>query len=149
MLALGFLDAGSIFSLDSTVTITGASYDASVDEANTLRRAIGRKLVFETGIWKDNVMQTVEAEVLGVEPELYRMPDGTLSFQRPGRPRYPCRPRADRAHAQPQRPQHRGSRITPAGVVQRWRGVGRELRGRSWPRVGPGRGAGRDPARGA
>jgi hypothetical protein len=86
----GFLDAGSIFSLDSTVTITGASYDASVDEANTLRRAIGRKLVFDTGIWKDNVMQTVEAEVLGVEPELYRMPDGTLSFQRPGRPRYPA-----------------------------------------------------------
>ena len=86
----GFLDPGSIFSLDSTVTITGASYDASVDEANTLRRAIGRKLVFDTGIWKDSVMQTVEAEVLGVEPELYRMPDGTLSFQRPGRPRYPA-----------------------------------------------------------
>ena len=75
--AAGFLDAGSIFPLDSAVTITGASYDASVDEANTLRRAIGRKLVFETGVWKDGVMQTVEAEVLGVEPELYRMGDGT------------------------------------------------------------------------
>lgn len=88
-LALGFLDAGSIFSLDSALTIVGASYDASVDEANTMRRAIGRKLVFETGVWKDSVMETVEAEVLGVEPELFRMPDGTISFQRPGRPRYP------------------------------------------------------------
>ena len=88
--ASGFLDAGSVFSLDSAVTITGATYDASVDEANTLRRAIGRKLVWETGVWKDDAMQTVEAEVLGVEPELYRMPDGTLSFQRPGRPRYPA-----------------------------------------------------------
>jgi hypothetical protein len=88
--AAGFLEPGSIFSLDSAVTITGASYDASVDEANTLRRAIGRKLVFETGAWKDGVMQTVEAEVLGVEPELYRMADGTMSFQRPGRPRYPA-----------------------------------------------------------
>lgn len=88
-IASGFLAAGSIFSLDSAVTITGATYDAAVDEANTLRRAIGRRLVFETGIVKDGVMQTVEAEVLGVEPELFRMADGTLSFQRPGRPRYP------------------------------------------------------------
>jgi hypothetical protein len=85
----GFLDAGSVFSLDSAVAIMGASYDAAVDEANTLRRAIGRKLVFETYV-KDGVMQTVEAEVLGVEPELYRLPDGTLSFQRPGRARYPA-----------------------------------------------------------
>lgn len=88
-LAFGFLEAGSIFSLDSLVTITGASYDAAVDEANTLRRAIGRRLVFETGAWKDGVAQTVEAEVLGVEPELFRMADGTMSFQRPGRARYP------------------------------------------------------------
>lgn len=88
-LAAGFLEPGSIFSLDSLVTITGASYDVSVDEANTLRRAIGRKLVFETGEWKDGVAQTVEAEVLGVEPELFRMADGTMSFHRPGRPRYP------------------------------------------------------------
>ena len=85
----GFLDAGSVFSLDSAVAIMGASYDAAVDEANTLRRAIGRKLVFETYV-KDGVMQTVEAEVLGVEPELYRLADGTLSFQRPGRARYPA-----------------------------------------------------------
>ena len=85
----GFLDAGSVFSLDSVVAIMGASYDAAVDEANTLRRAIGRKLVFETYV-KDGVMQTVEAEVLSVEPELYRLGDGTLSFQRPGRPRYPA-----------------------------------------------------------
>jgi hypothetical protein len=89
-LASGFLAAASIFSLDSAVTITGATYDAAVDEANTLRRAIGRKLVWETGVWKDDAMQTVEAEVLGVEPELFRMADGTLSFQRPGRPRYPA-----------------------------------------------------------
>lgn len=88
-LALGFLDPGSIFSLDSTVSLMGASYDAAVDEANTLRRAVGRRLVFETGAWKDGVAQTVEAEVLSVEPELFRMPDGTISFQRPGRPRYP------------------------------------------------------------
>src|SRR5262245_5675430 len=85
----GFLDPGSVFSLDSAVAIMGASYDAAVDEANTLRRAIGRKLVFETYV-QNGVMQTVEAEVLGVEPEVFRLADGTLSFQRPGRPRYPA-----------------------------------------------------------
>ena len=87
--AAGFLDAGSVFSLDSAIAIMGASYDEAVNEANTLRRAIGRKLVFETYV-QNGVMQTVEAEVLGVEPELFKLADGTLSFQRPGRARYPA-----------------------------------------------------------
>lgn len=67
----------------------GASYDAAVDEQNTMRRALGRKLVFETGGWRNGVADTVVAEVLGVEPELFRLADGTVTFQRPGRPRYP------------------------------------------------------------
>ena len=88
-LGLGFLEPGSIFSLDPEVAVTGASYDAAVDEQNTLRRAIGRKLVFETGGMTNGVRDTVVAEVLGVEPELYRLADGTVTFQRPGRARYP------------------------------------------------------------
>ena len=88
-LGLGFLDPASIFSLDPDVAVTGASYDAAVDEQNTLRRAIGRKLVFETGGVTNGVRDTVVAEVLGVEPEMYRLQDGTVTFQRPGRARYP------------------------------------------------------------
>jgi hypothetical protein len=88
-LGLGFLEPGSIFSLDPEVAVTGASYDAAVDEKNTLRRAIGRKLVFETGGTRNGVPDTVVAEVLGVEPEMYRLQDGTVTFQRPGRARYP------------------------------------------------------------
>ena len=88
-LGLGFLEPGSIFSLDPEVAVTGASYDAAVDEQNTLRRAIGRKLVFETGGLRNGVRDTVVAEVLGVEPEMYRLEDGTVTFQRPGRARYP------------------------------------------------------------
>jgi hypothetical protein len=88
-LALGFLDPGSVFSLDPETAVMGASYDAAVDEQNTLRRAIGRKLVFETGGWRNGIQDTVIAEVIGVEPELFRLADGTVSFQRPGRPRYP------------------------------------------------------------
>lgn len=89
-LALGFLDPGSLFSLDPEVSITGASYDAAVDEANTMRRAVGRRLVFETGGMRNGVMDTVVAEVLSVEPELFRLADGMVTFQRPGRPRYPA-----------------------------------------------------------
>lgn len=89
-LALGFLDAASLFSLDPDVMVTGVSYDAAVDERNTLRRALGRKLVFETGGMRNGVRDTVVAEVLGVEPELFRLEDGSVTFQRPGRPRYPA-----------------------------------------------------------
>lgn len=88
-LALGFLDPASIFSVDPEVVITGASYDAAVDEQNTMRRAIGRRLVFATGGSRNGIPDTVVAEVLGVEPELFRLEDGTVTFQRPGRPRYP------------------------------------------------------------
>jgi len=88
-LALGPLDPGSVFSLDPDLFITGTSFDAAVDEANTMRRAIGRKLVFETGGRTNGVLDTVVAEVLGVEPERVRLADGRILFARPGRPRYP------------------------------------------------------------
>jgi ABC-type molybdate transport system permease subunit len=48
-LALGMLDPGSLFSLDSTITILGAAYDAAVDDENTMRRAVGRRIVFRIG----------------------------------------------------------------------------------------------------
>lgn len=88
-LALGALDPGSIFSLDPQVTVTGAAYDAAVDEPNTMRRAIGRRLVFETGR-TNGQPDTVSAEVLGVDPERFRLADGSIVFMRPGRPRYPA-----------------------------------------------------------
>ena len=59
--ALGLLDPSTLFSLDSTVVIAGSSYDPASDYAGTLRRAIGRKLLFRYG--KD----TVAATVLGVD----------------------------------------------------------------------------------
>jgi len=89
-LALGALDPGSLFSLEAGVTLLGAAYDAAVDEANTMRRAVGRMLVFETGRMTDNIADTVVVEVLGVEPDRFRLPDGRVTFQRPGRPRYPA-----------------------------------------------------------
>ena len=89
-LALGPLDAASLFALDPDVTLAGAAYDDAVDERSTMRRAVGRTVVFETGATVQGVPQTVEAEVLGVDPERFRLPGGEISFSRPGRPRYPA-----------------------------------------------------------
>jgi len=85
-LALGMLDPGSVFALDSAVAIMGASFDAAVDDQNTMRRAVGRRLLFHIGPPRD----TVSAVVLGVDPERFQLADGTVSFGRPGQPMYPA-----------------------------------------------------------
>lgn len=81
--ALGAADPSSIFSTDSSITILSANYDGAVDYQSVLRRAVGRKLLFRSG--KD----TVSATVLGVDPERYRLPDGSISFSMPGTPQFP------------------------------------------------------------
>jgi hypothetical protein len=83
-LALGAIDPASVFTLDTTVAITGSSYDATVDYASAMRRAVGRRLTFKSG--KD----TVTAELLGIDPERYKLPDGTITFERPGSPQFPA-----------------------------------------------------------
>ena len=88
-LAVGAIDASSIFALDPGITITGASYDPAVDEVNALRRAVGRELSFLTR-GANNARETVTATVLGVDPERYRLPDGRITFERPGTPVFPA-----------------------------------------------------------
>jgi hypothetical protein len=80
---LGQVDPSSIFSTDSLITILAANYDGGTDYQSVLRRSIGRKLLFRSG--KD----TVSATVLGVDPERYRMADGTVAFSPPGVPLFP------------------------------------------------------------
>jgi hypothetical protein len=89
-LSLGLLDPNSIFALDSGVAIIGSSYDESVDEGNTMRRAVGTTLKFLTGRTNNGVADTTSAVVLGINPERFRMTDGRVSFQRPGLPLYPA-----------------------------------------------------------
>jgi len=81
--SLGQVDPSSVFSTDSLITILAASYDGGTDYQSVLRRSIGRKLLFRSG--KD----TVSATVLGVDPERYRMADGTVAFSPPGVPLFP------------------------------------------------------------
>ena len=84
-LALGGLDLSTLFPLDSSLVITGASYDGAIDPASVLRRAIGRKLVFRYGGPKD----TISATLLSADPERYLMPDGSITFNMPGTPLFP------------------------------------------------------------
>ena len=83
---VGALDPATLFSLDSSVVITAVSYDGAVDQVSVLRRAIGRKLKFR---WAGPA-DTLYATVLGVDPERYLMPDGSVSFSTPGTPFYPA-----------------------------------------------------------
>jgi hypothetical protein len=83
--ALGALDPASLFSLDSSVTIGGLSYDGAVDEGSVLRRSLGRRVVFRLPESKD----TISALVLGVDPLRLQLPDGRVSFTLPGAALYP------------------------------------------------------------
>lgn len=89
-LSLGLLDPSSLFALDSGVAVVGSSYDESVDEVNTMRRAVGTTLKFLTGRERAGVPDTVTATVLGVNPERFRLSNGQVVFNRPGVPLYPA-----------------------------------------------------------
>lgn len=84
--ALGQLDPGSLVSLDSTVAILEARHDGGTDDASILRRAVGRTLTLQVGAFKD----TISATLLGVDPERWRLPDGSVTLSRPGTPRFPA-----------------------------------------------------------
>ena len=82
---VGTLDLATVFSRDSQVTITAATYDGATDMQSVIRRSIGRRLTFRQGGVKD----TVSAKVLAVDPERYEMPDGMVTFSMPGTPQFP------------------------------------------------------------
>ncbi|HEX5962699.1 MAG TPA: hypothetical protein VFY42_03155, partial [Gemmatimonadales bacterium] len=88
-LTLGALDPATIFSLDSSVTLMGLSYDGAVDEASALRRSVGKRLVFRLPPSPSGARDTISALVLGVDPLRLQLPDGRISFTTPGIPLYP------------------------------------------------------------
>lgn len=85
---LGPIDPASLFSLDSSVAITGLAYDGGVDEASALRRSVGRRLTFRTPL-ADRI-DTVSALVLGVDPLRLQLPDGRITFAAPGTALFPA-----------------------------------------------------------
>ncbi|MFN2325447.1 MAG: DUF4139 domain-containing protein [Gemmatimonadales bacterium] len=85
-LALGTLEPGTVFTLDQAITILGSQFDAAVDDQNTMRRAVGRRILFRHPTSGD----TTRVTVLGVDPERFQFPDGSVGFARPGQPLYPA-----------------------------------------------------------
>ncbi|MGH7630644.1 MAG: DUF4139 domain-containing protein [Gemmatimonadales bacterium] len=83
-IAIGRLEPSSIISLDPAIAIAEARYDADVGEQSVLRRAIGRKFEFQTGY----PYGPLTATLLGMNPEVWQMENGTIVFQRPGQLRY-------------------------------------------------------------
>ena len=83
--SLGALDPASLFTLDPAVSILAATYDGGVDQQSTLRRAVGRDLLFVR-----TPTDTVRATLLAVDPERYRYADGSIGFLAPGMPRFPA-----------------------------------------------------------
>jgi hypothetical protein len=88
-LTLGALDPATVFSLDSSVTLMGVSYDGAVDEGSALRRSVGKRLVFRLPPGPAGSRDTISALVLGVDPLRLQLPDGRISFSPPGIPLYP------------------------------------------------------------
>ena len=82
---IGALDPSTVFSLDSGVTIGGLRYDGAVDEMSTLRRSVGKRVVYRLPESKD----TLSALVLGVDPLRLQLPDGRVTFSPPGAALYP------------------------------------------------------------
>jgi hypothetical protein len=86
-LSVGAIAPGSVLALDSGVVVVESRYDATVDEAGAVRRAVGRRLVFQLD---RKASDTVSALLLGVDPERYKLNDSTISFVRPGIIRLPA-----------------------------------------------------------
>jgi hypothetical protein len=82
----GSLDPGSLLALDSGITILDARYDSVAGEPNVLRRSLGRTFTFQSQGFPSI---PVAATLVGVDPERWRLTDGTVLFQRPGQIRWP------------------------------------------------------------
>lgn len=84
LLPLGPVDPATVLPLDGGIEILAGSYDGGVDQGSAYRRAVGRRLTFRIG--KD----TVSAVLAGVNPERYKLADGTITFSAPGVPQFPA-----------------------------------------------------------
>ncbi len=83
-ITVGRLEPSSVISLDPGVAIGEARYDADVGEQSVLRRAVGKTFEFQTGY----PYGPLRATLLGVNPEVWKLENGSIVFQRPGQLRY-------------------------------------------------------------
>ena len=78
------LDPATLFSPDSTVTVTSATVRYPSAQNDALARAVGQTLAFVRGKG-----DTIRATVVRVDPPQYRLADGRLLLSPPGEPLFP------------------------------------------------------------
>jgi hypothetical protein len=79
------LDPATLFSPDSTVTVTSATVRYASAQNDALARAIGQTLSFVRGKG-----DSIRATVVRVDPPQYRLADGRLLLSPPGEPLFPA-----------------------------------------------------------
>jgi hypothetical protein len=84
-LSIDGLDPATLFSPDTTVTVTGATvrYPTALNDA--LARSVGQTLSFVRGKG-----DTIRLTVVRVDPPQYRLPDGRVLLSPPGEPLIPA-----------------------------------------------------------
>ncbi|HET7249268.1 MAG TPA: hypothetical protein VFI79_05450, partial [Gemmatimonadales bacterium] len=81
------LDPATLFSLDTAVTVAGATVRYPSSAGDALRRAIGQTISFVSeGVGRRD---TIKATVVRVDPPQYRLADGRLLLAPPGLPLFP------------------------------------------------------------
>jgi hypothetical protein len=85
VLQLEGLDPATLFSPDSTVTVTGATVRYASTQNDALARAVGQTLSFVRGKG-----DTIRATVVRVDPPQYRLADGRLLLSPAGEPLFPA-----------------------------------------------------------
>jgi hypothetical protein len=78
------LDPATLFSPDSSVTVTSATVRYASAQHDALARAVGQTLAFVRGKG-----DTIRATVVRVDPPQYRLADGRLLLSPPGEPLFP------------------------------------------------------------
>jgi len=81
------VDPSSVVSLDSNVTILGASTAAGPDAETALRASVGKSVLFRSGV---GLRDTISAVIVGVDPVRVRLPGGEVMFGLPGQPTFPA-----------------------------------------------------------
>jgi hypothetical protein len=79
------LDPATLFSPDSSVTVTSATVRYPSTQNDALARAVGQTLAFVRGKG-----DTLRATVVRVDPPQYRLADGRLLLSPPGEPLFPA-----------------------------------------------------------
>lgn len=89
-LRLEALDPATLFSTDTTVSVSSATVRYASTKDDALARAVGQTLSFVRQNENGRITDTVRATVVRAGPPQYRLLDGRLMLEQPGEPLFPA-----------------------------------------------------------